>query len=167
MIYTLKGKLMSNLQNKPNPQCEVIKGKNGKVQIEIISEKEALKYCPKNYTLVVDRVRMIIFIQNINNNIRELNGNIKHLGSKSLGLLKKLMYRQSIFLTPYEIGNVGEYDVSYFIKDNLIQYSRRLRNHLFGECGSKIIQTASKPYRLSLSGDISFCWIEPEYKGEQ
>ena len=158
---------MKDERNNSKPQCKIIKGKNGNVQIEVISEEEALKICLGNYDIVVDRVRMKAFIKIANGKIEEFNGPIKYVDGKPLGLLKKLMQRLSIFLTPYEIGNIGEYDVSYFIKDNLIQYTSKLRNHLFGKESPKFIQTASRPYRLALNGNISFCWIEPDIKNDE
>lgn len=158
---------MLNEQNNSKPQCRVIKGKNGNVQIEIVPEEDALKICPKSYNITVDRLRMKIFVKIGNEKGKEFNGQIKHIDGKPLGLLRKLIQRPARFMTPYEIGNIGEYDVSYFIRDNLIQYSTKLRKHFFGRDGIKIIQTASRPYRLALSSDISFCWIEPIVKPEK
>lgn len=154
-------------ENNSIPQCRVIKGKDGNMKIEVVSEEDALKICHKNYNITVDRLRMKVFVKIGNEKVKEFNGQLKYIDGKPLGLLKKLMQRPGRFLTHHEIGNIGEYDVSYFIRDNLIQYSTKLRKHLFGKGDSNIIQTASRPYRLALSGDVSFCWIEPIVKPEE
>jgi hypothetical protein len=159
--------MQSDKQPNPKPQCLVIKGGNGNSQIDIVPEEEALKIDSKKFCMFFDRVRMKTVIR-IGKETIEFDGPIQMVDGKPLGLLKKLMMtRPGKYHTSYDIGNIGEYDESFFISDNLIQYSAKLRKHLLGKNGHKVIKTASKPYRLALSGDISFCWIEPEHKDEE
>ena len=123
-----------------------------------------MKIDPDKYDLFVDRVRMETHVKLDSGKTKKFNGQIQKVDGKPLGLLKKLMMRPARFLTPYEIGNIGEYCESYFISDNIAQYVVKLRKYLFMGKGSRIIKTVSRSYRIALSGDISFCWIEPFFE---
>jgi hypothetical protein len=142
------------------PLCTVIKGKGGSVEIVSVPEDQALGIDPGDFNVYVNKVKMTIRISLENQKPVELDDQVKGLYGKPIVLLKKLMMKPDRFLAPYDIGNIGEYDESFFVRDNLQQYSRKLRKILFGKSGHKIIQTARKPYRLCLTGDISYCFIE-------
>lgn len=147
--------------NNKKPKCKVLRGKNSSSQIETMSEEEASKINPDNYDFYRDEGRMETHVKRKNGKTTKFNGKLEKVDGRPLGLLKKLMMRPGRFLIPYEIGNTGEYCESYFIKDNIVQYVSKLRKHLFVENGFEIIKTTSRPYKVALNGDISFCWIEP------
>ena len=149
-------------QEKSIPKCKVISFKKGIHKIEVVPEEEAFKFKTNNYHIFIDEVRMKVIIKLTKGKQKKFNGKIERVDGMPLGLLKKLMMRPGVFLTPYEIGNTGEHIDSYFIKDNIIQYVAKLRKYLFYESGRKhkFICTSSRPYKIALNGDINFCWIE-------
>ncbi|MFC1604023.1 hypothetical protein ACFL5F_03255 [Planctomycetota bacterium] len=148
-----------------NGQCKVSIWNNWILQKDMISEEKTGEINSDGFDLFIDRVHKRIIVRLANGKSCKFIGPIKKIEGRPLGLLMKLLKRPGKFMTPYEIGYIGDYIESYFINDNIQQYVRKLRKYLFKKkkaCKPRFIRTNHQPYSIAFNGDLSFCLIEQD-----
>jgi hypothetical protein len=148
-----------------NNQCKVITWQHWVRQTDLIPEEKISEINPEDFDLFIDRVHMRTIVHSTNGKQHTFVGPIKGVEGKPLGLLMKLLKKPGKFSSPYEIGYTGDYDDSYFIKDNVLQYARKLNKYLFKKKKghkSRFLPSSRRPYKLAFNGELNFCLIEPD-----
>jgi hypothetical protein len=148
-----------------NSQCKLSIWNNWILQKNIISEEKTGEINPDGFDLFIDRDHMRTIVRLANGKSCKFIGPIEKIEGRPFGLLMKLLKRPGKFMTPYEIGYIGDYIESYFVKDNIQQYVRKLRKYLFKDkkgCKPRFILTDCQPYSIAFNGDLSFCLIEQD-----
>ena len=150
-------------KKEKEPLCSVTTFKKNERNKELVPENKLNRYKPNDFRLTIDLVHMMIYFKK-NGKAKPIPASKKGLQGRPLELLTKLARRAGVFMSPYDLGKMPPYVESHFIKENIIQYSRKLRRNLFGEDGTnpRYILASTSPYKIALSGHLTVCLIEPD-----
>ena len=150
------------------PLCRITIHKKNITKEEVQAQSKINRYKINDFNLFVDLLHMRIHL-NMNGKLKSISADKKGIRGRPRELLIKVARRPSVFMSPYDLGNMQPYVESHFIKDNIIQYVRKLRKNLFGEDGinPRYILTSNSPYKVALRGDINVCLIESDIDGLQ